>query len=888
MERNIFGFTLGGAIRKEHAFFFVSFQTTRERNGASRQNSLSRNVFIANGLTDDRSEATLLSTFMPILPSGQPATQIHPTTLMMLNARLPDGSFLIPTPQANGRYSGSAVSLFREEQFNANFDYRFTQKNWLSVKFFFSNATPTLARNGAINIPGFPVRQIQNNRLLSIQDVHVFSSKIVNEARIGYNFVRGDNFPQQPFGNNNFGIQRVTASYLPGFPNIRIAPNSGTGSLNFGTGLAQDRQINAPTVSFADVVSLQSGGHNHRFGAEFRYYQFNITNNFGNRGSLDFASFNDFLIGDVNSALLFNGITDRALRTTDYNFFVQDDWKFSKKLTLNLGLRYELDLPPYDTRGRISTFDPSLYRPNPRIVIIGGVPAPFGPPLGGFVQAGNSIAQYDLADVPNVGKRVLKSIDPNNFAPRVGIAFSPFESQRLVFRAGYGIFYSRPSFQHFVNNMYLLPFYFINRRDHFDLSNPFPSVPSQNEFPILDIGLRVFGNSFDRNNRTPYIQQYNGSLQFGLTSNTMLEVAYVGTRGTNLLRRVAINQARLAGVGDRRIIHAVTGEVITTNTPQNAISRARFPGISITNLNVAGFNQEQASAQSVYHSLQMSLTRRLSRGLQFLASYTFSKSIDNASGTGGGANTNGLIDTTDIGDSAFFPGNQLDNRANRGLSDFDRKHRFVLSFVWELPQLSFTRHSKIGRNLFSGWQVSGIVTAMSGLPIDVVDGGGGTFYFGADTGGSRPDWVPGVSPTSNIPPGYYFNPFAFARAFVQIGQPIPSSGGWATAAVRGTDFGNVGRNVLRGPRQFNTDFSVGKRFRFDDAKNIEFRAEFFNLFNTVNYANPISNLAAVNQTGGAIDQNTGRIFPGRAGDFGKIISTSNNPRLVQLALKFNF
>jgi hypothetical protein len=112
---------------------------------------------------------------MPVFPDGTPATQINPSALMMLNARLPDGSFLIPTPQANGRYSGSAVSLFREEQFNANFDYRFTQKNWLSVKFFFSNAMPTLARNGAINIPGFPVKQIQNNRLLSIQDVHVFS-----------------------------------------------------------------------------------------------------------------------------------------------------------------------------------------------------------------------------------------------------------------------------------------------------------------------------------------------------------------------------------------------------------------------------------------------------------------------------------------------------------------------------------------------------------------------------------------------------------------------------------------------------------------------------------------------------------------------------------------
>ena len=870
LERNVFGLVLGGTIKKDRAFFFGSYQTTRERNGASRLNSLSRNVLIAPGLTHDRSEARLLNTF------GVPF--IHPTALMMLNARLPNGRFLIPTPQStNGRYSGSAISRFREEQFNANFDYRFTQNNWLSVKFFFSNAPTTLARRGGINVPGFAVEQKQDNRLASIQDIHIFSSNITNEARIGYNFVRGDNFPQQPFGNVDFGIQRSTASYLPGFPHIRIGLNAGAGALIFGTGINQDQQTNAPTTSFADTVSITRGRHHIRFGAEFRYYEFNTTFNFGNRGLLDFQTFNDFLIGDVMSALLFNGITDRALRTTDYNFFVQNDWRFSTKLMLNLGLRYELDLPPYDSRGRISTFDPSLYRPRP-----GG-----GAPLGGIVQAGNPIAQYDLPDVPNVGKRVLKSIDPNNFAPRVGIAYSPFKSNRIVARAGYGLFYSRPSFQHLVNNMYLLPFYFINQRTHLDVSNPFPPLPDQ--FPILNFGTLMFGNSFDRNNRTPYIQQYNGSLQFGLSSDTMLEAAYVGTRGMNLYRRVAINQARLAST-DRPIVNAATGAIITTNDPGNARLRAPFPGIAITNFSVAGFNQEQASAQSTYNSLQMSLTRRLTRGLQFLASYTYAKSIDNASGTGGGASTNGLIDTTDIGDSAFFPGNQLDNRANRGVSDFDRRHRFVLSFVWDFPQPAFAKRSKIGRFLFSGWQTSGIVTAMSGLPIDVVDGNAGTFYFGADSGGSRPNWVPGESATSNIPPGYYFNPYAFARPFVQVGQIIPSSGGWATAAVRGTDFGNVGRNVVRGPRQLNTDFSVSKRFRIDDAKNIELRAEFFNLFNTVNYANPISNLAAVNQTAGAgsIDVNTGQILPGRAGDFGKIISTSNNPRLIQVAVKFDW
>jgi len=181
LERNVFGGAFGGAIRKDRAFFFVSYQTTRERNGASRLNSLSVNVLVDPRLTDDRSAATLRNAYN--LPA------INSTALAFLNARLPNGQFAIPTPQAGGRYSGSAVSLFREEQFNANFDYRLAERNWLSVKFFFSNAPTTLARSGAVNVPGFAVEQAQNNRLLAVQNIYRFSPNITNEARIGYNFI---------------------------------------------------------------------------------------------------------------------------------------------------------------------------------------------------------------------------------------------------------------------------------------------------------------------------------------------------------------------------------------------------------------------------------------------------------------------------------------------------------------------------------------------------------------------------------------------------------------------------------------------------------------------------------------------------------------------------
>jgi hypothetical protein len=379
---------------------------------------------------------------------------------------------------------------------------------------------------------------------------------------------------------------------------------------------------------------------------------------------------------------------------------------------------------------------------------------------------------------------------------------------------------------------------------------------------------------FGRGIHTAYFNQYNASIQYALGKDLLVEAAYVGSHGVNLIRNVRINQAPLASP-QRPIINVVTGQVITTNTPTNAMLRAPYQGVE-----VGSFQQVQSTAQSTYNSLQMSLTKRLSRGLQFLASYTFAKSIDNASGS---ANTGDAVDG--------FPGigNQLDNRANRGVSTFDRTHRFVLSYLWDLPTPAFAASSTVSRLLFLNWQLAGIITAMSGLPIDIVDSNAGSFYFGANNSASRPSWAPGATrgtAMSNVPAGYFFNPFAFVRPVVLTGQVIPSSNGTAVAGATGTDLGNVGRNVLRGPRQTNVDFSIIKRFRIDESKTIEIRAEFFNLLNQVNMANPISNFNAVLSSGGNIDPNTGQIIS--PGDFGRITATSNNPRLIQFALKYNF
>jgi len=884
LRRNAFGGALGGPIKKDKAFFFVSYQGTRENNGASILNSVSSSVLVAKGLTDDRSAQMLLRTFVPTLPNGQAATSINSVALALLNVRLSNGQFLIPTPQASGRYSGSALSRFRENQFNADVDYRISQRNWFAVKFFFANAPATLAlpsfRGTGSNVPGFGTRQGNNVRVFVIQDVHTFSPRIFNEARIGYNLHRNLSSPLEPVRDSDLGIKRATADVLPGLGLIRIAAAAG--------GVIVGTQTNVGSAfpwvgTIADTLAITRGKQLIRLGGEVRFNEVDFTGNNFKRGQIDFLNFNNFLIGASSVSTFGNGIGDRKQRAFDYNFFIQDDWKLSRQLTLNLGLRYELDLPPYDTRGRTSTFDPSLYRPR---LLVGGDGLPVGPPLGGFVQAGNVISQYDLPDVPNVSKYVVRSIDPNNFAPRVGFAYSPLASSRLVMRGGYGIFYSRSTFA-YVSNVTVPPTYLLGRRTNPpSFGDPFFRVPSQGQFPNFVTGVSLSGTVLDRGIRTPYFHQYNASGQYEVIKNTLLEVAYVGTRGLHLFRNVAINQARLASP-QQPIINDVTGAAITTNIPSNAQLRAPFQGVDIN-----GFLQNQTTAQSSYNSLQMSLTRRFTRGLQLLASYTWAKSLDNASGTGGGAGIVGVVNPGSVADTSTILGNQLNNRANRGVSDFDRPHRFVLSYIWDLPNPAFTGRSVVGRLFFSNWQVGGIIVAMSGLPIDIVDTGAGSFY--GLSGGSNPLARPNLvgDPHSNIPPGYFFNPFAFARPIVPTGQVIPSSSGTAVSGPVpsgtpfGTDTGNVGRNVLRGPRQTNTDFSIIKRFPFGESKNIEFRAEFFNLFNHANLANPISDLNAVSSSGGSIDPNSGQII--NPGDFGRVISTSNNPRIIQFALKLNF
>ena len=872
LRRNVFGGLLGGPIRKGKAFFFISYQGSRERNAASIINSISSNVLADPKLTDDRSASSLESTYQ--------ITSIDPASLALLNTKLANGRFLIPTPQAKGLYSGSSPSTFQEDQFNADSDIRLSNNNSLTMKFFFANTSQFLAlpsfRGTGPNVPGFGTDQTFNNRLISIQDIHSFHPKLTNELHLGYAFNSNNTLPQEPVTDGEVGISRANSSALPGLSLIRIAPAAGGVIIGTPTNISPARVF---VSTLADSLTMPRGRHTLSTGVEIRCNGVNLTAQNFTRGQIDFLTFHDFLTGTTQGSTFGSGLTDRSQRAWDYNFFLQDDWKLSSTLTLNLGLRYELDLPIYDTLGRLTTFDPSLYVPR----VLNG--APIGPPVGGFVQAGNVIPSLDLPGVPNVSKYVVRGIDPKSLAPRVGLAYSALPSGRLVVRGGYGIYYARATFAYASASAQLPPMFILGVKNGAMFDTPFFNVPPPGAFPTFVPPVPLAGQAFDRGLRTPYVYQYNLSLESALRKDLVFQAAYVGASGRKLFRQAAINQALLASP-QNPVINPVTGTVFMANAPLDAQLRAPLQGVSIN-----GFTLNESSADSSYNSLQLSVTARPFNRGQFLVAYTYAKSIDNASGIGGGAGISGVVNTGAVNDSSLILGNQNDPRANRGPSDFDRTHRFVLSYVWEMPKPVFAGQSRPGRLAFWNWQSSAIISAMSGLPIDIEDTGAGSFYGLANGANplARPSLVAGMTcknATQNVSAGYFFNPTVFARPIVQPNQGIPSSGGIATASAVGTDIGDVGRNCLRGPRQVNLDFSLAKLFPVSESQAFEFRTEFFNLFNHPNFANPISNLNALFASGGRVDATTGQVL--NAGNFGRIISTSSNPRIIQFALKFNF
>jgi hypothetical protein len=448
-----------------------------------------------------------------------------------------------------------------------------------------------------------------------------------------------------------------------------------------------------------------------------------------------------------------------------------------------------------------------------------------------------------------VTHETLVKEDANNFAPRVGFAYRVNKSGTMALRGGYGLYYDRISTRY--ANLQLLNYPYLALAVGVvsptvlpglrQLNSPFVPVPQPNAFPVNPtipsplspltpfVGVPISGIYINPDLATPYIQQYNLSGQWEFAKNYLLEIGYVGNKGTKLFQVLTLNQP-------------------VYNPATNSFVAPFGTALSTQKNSAGGIQQAATSSNANFNSLQASLTKRFSQRLQFLASYTYGKSIDYYSGLA-------------ISDVESVPGDQRDWRKNRGRSSFDRAHRFVGSFLYEIPNL--VDNSSGARFLLNGWQINGIYTHQSGLPFTVADAPNNNVI-------QRANYIGGPVLTSGSAQSRlnaYFNTAAFVTS-------RPRADGASVGVVNNATFnpnapfGSAGRNAFTGPGQRNLDFSIVKLLKFNERYRAEFRSEYFNIFNWANFANPQSNIA----------------LPG----FGTITSSSAGPRIIQFAAKFSF
>jgi hypothetical protein len=881
------GGTLGGPFPwpKKHAFFFVSYQATRDVNAASLSSSVSS--LSLPPIPQVRTPASLGAVFGGQTGAfggaavARDGSNISPVALNLLNAKNPDGTFVIPSPQISGsgvNYTAVVPGNYSEDQFNTNYDVNLRTADHLSAKFFFSNSNQDLPFFGA-SVPGFPALRSFGNRILSIAETHSFSPQVINQFRFGFSRLAGHSAAGGTLTDQDVGISRFSDPQEGIIPQAEVL-----GAFELGNS-AQDQSKTAGNDFYiSDVIFLSRGKHNLRLGTEIFRNQFNHRNDY-TAGTMTLLSFPDFLLGlpagpanaggngtsfsNIFFTSVAAGIPDAGQRASAADFFAMDDWHVTKSLTLNLGIRVEVDGQPSEVAGRISNFFSQFYIPPPA----GGFTAPA---TSGFVLPddfhGNAPTGF-----PRENSTLLDHAIQVHLEPRVGFAWQPLSARALVLRGGYGIYANRTSFEGNGSLLALNPPFALNAvlngaaNATSSLENPFPDLPPNSSFPNF-VGTMLPGPPFTGSSflRSPIItdpdfkestvQQYDFDMQYQWKSY-VFSVAYAGAMGTHLAVGRSNNQPLLAGPSN-----PVNG--LTTNSVANAAERVPFVGLSPL------LYRLESSGNSVYNSLQATLKKDTSHGFQFLAAYTLSKSIDDA-GDSLGAAIAGAFGIPITGQVVY--NNQNNVAAQRGVSDFDRTHRLVVSGTWNVPVPEQAKSATV-RKLVNGWSISGVLTLQSGLPFSILDSAAGTLFGPATiytTGSLAPGAAladAGRSGSVSRRVNEFFNTSAFVPApcipdggFIDGKYPV--SGGSPTCD--GTIFGNLGRNVLRGPDERAGDIAIIKSTPLTEHISLIFRWEVFNVLNRPNFANPSNDVSTPST-------------------FGVISGLTVNPRIMQYALKLQF
>ncbi len=835
-RQNQFGGTLGGPIRKDKTFFFGYYEGFHNRQGeilnAVRVPSLLERQGNFSQTYDASGQVEPLLNLCPNPPQcSMPPQPFANATLPFIDPTAQNVLDLYPTPNARDRfgvldlYNGAEILRDDENQFGIRVDHYLSPRDVLNFRYMFLDGSrfDPLSPSGA-GVPGFPVGENHRTQNLVAQWTHTFSPSLVGITRLS--FLRNKFLFDEHLNNtspSSLGFQyNSTLPIAAGPPFIQFG---GGGYASIGDPITGPRDTYENAYAASEAVTWVHGRHEFKFGADYRRDQINVVNGIASNGFFVFIPFpisNALASFEIGQPLLFlqgggdqpggGGDLSRGLRGNAFSFYAQDTAKLSPRLTLNVGLRYNLTEPYTEIRNRQNLFEPGV-----QSRVISSAPV-------GLVYPGD----------PGVGAGLIP-VEKTAFAPRIGLAWDPTGSGQWLLTAAYGIFYdpyyngeggplqtpvSAPPYLRTAQLMF--PGSFSNP---FANGNPF-SAQFAEPMTLLTLSPQL---------RLPYVQDWNLSLQRSFGQNWLLEIAYVGTKGTKLPRLVEGNPS-LPQPGQTWADQQNNIDAQRVYCQPNTSGACTYSSVGLI----------QGSANSIYHGLQTSLRKRFSGGFSLLASYTFSKSIDDVSSFNiTGSASQPVAGANDLAQNPF------NLAAERGRSMFDARHRLVVSYEWQLP--FWQKPQNWYQSVLGSWQINGITTLMSGTPFTVVDE---SFNYDAPeiTGFSafRPDLVanPNNGPKTVQE---WFNTGAFQRLNLAT----------TPAGVYGTE----GRNVVEGPGLAQFDFSAFKRIRITESKTLQFRAEFFNLFNRANFRLPNSDISST--TFGQIQQ-------------------ALSPRLIQFALKFMF
>lgn len=781
-RRNQFGGVLGGRIRRDKTFFFMGYEGQRRGQQDASRVTLPTAAFrngdfsaLATPIRDPRNNNT------PFAGNRIPQNLWSPQGAGLLA--------LYPLPNTVGgaiNFTTSAATRNTSEQFMVRGDHRFSEKDsiYLVYEFQDSGGLSPLANVG---LPGYGTLSSSGTQHAVANWTHIFSPNLIAEGRAGYSRLKVLNL-QEDYQSDvvqRLGILGLTdAGRTPfnnGAPRIAI-----TGYNTIGGSASQPQGRGENTYHYVGTMTWIKGSHTFKWGGDYFRFLYNSFNTVTGRGSFQFDgrytgnSVSDLLLGLPNRG-------DRALGEPFHNAvllsagaYFQDDWKINSRLTLNLGIRYELYPALTERVNKLSSFDPTTNT----LIVAGGREAYLGP--------NSSVLIRNRADV---GRQVYET-DFNNFSPRIGIAWRPTRSASTVIRAGFGVFYD---IQMVGNGITPL-----------SRSSPFRTSQIAGPFslPVLTDLRDMFGTTtstpvapgVQRDIRTAYIEQWSLGAQRELARNLVLDVTYIGSAGHKLPIGWNINQA-LPGTG-------------------TIASRRPYPGWgSITGGYVSSIGN------SNFNSLAIRAERRFDAGLSVLASYVWSKSIDMTSG----------VATTDDA-SPGTAQNARNLSAERGVSNFNTPQRFVLSAVYSLPFAKLIEN-RFAKAIVSGWQTTSIVTLMAGRPFTITSGRDESNTDGnADRPSAIGDWR-----VANPGPDLWFNPCTLLANGQRRNCAAGDTPAWQIAPAGA--FGNVGRTTMSGANTINFDLGIYRKIAITERLAAQFRGEVFNAANRATFLLPIGNSA---------------------------------------------